>query len=58
VVRELRYVGPATFFLVESDNGERFEVFAGPDAARVDERVYVEATRIIELPDTGGGTLR
>jgi ABC-type Fe3+/spermidine/putrescine transport system ATPase subunit len=61
VVRELRYVGPATFFLVESEQGERFEVFAEPNAARVDDRVYVEATRVIELPDArgaGGGTTR
>jgi ABC-type Fe3+/spermidine/putrescine transport system ATPase subunit len=57
VVRELRYTGPVTSFLVEGENAERFEVLAEPDAARVDERVYVEATRVIELPDTdpGGG---
>ena len=53
VVRELRYIGSATFFLVEGDDGERFEVLAQPDAARVDERVCVAATRVIELPDTG-----
>ncbi|HJS43267.1 MAG TPA: ABC transporter ATP-binding protein [Gemmatimonadales bacterium] len=52
VVRELRYTGPVTFFLVEGESGERFEVLAEPDAARIDERVYVEATRVIELPDT------
>ena len=53
VVRELRYTGPVSFFLVEGENGERFEVLAEPDAARIDERVHVEATRVIELPDSG-----
>ena len=54
VVRELRYTGPVSFFLVEGENGERFEVLAEPDAARVDERVQVAATRVIELPEPGG----
>jgi ABC-type Fe3+/spermidine/putrescine transport system ATPase subunit len=53
VVRELRFTGPVTFFLVESENGERFEVLAESNAARVNDRVFVEATRIIELPDPG-----
>jgi ABC-type Fe3+/spermidine/putrescine transport system ATPase subunit len=49
VVRERRYTGAAAFFLVEGDDKERFEVLAEPDAARVGERVYVEATRVIAL---------
>ncbi|HEV2669644.1 MAG TPA: ABC transporter ATP-binding protein [Gemmatimonadales bacterium] len=53
VVRELRYTGPATFFLVEGEDGQRFEVLAQPDAARVDERVHVAATRVIVLPEPG-----
>jgi len=53
VVRELRYTGPATFFLVEGEDGERFEVLAQPDAARIDERVHVAATRVIVLPEPG-----
>jgi len=53
VVRELRYTGPATFFLVEGEEGERFEVLAQPDAARIDERVHVAATRVIVLPEPG-----
>ena len=53
VVREMRYTGPVAFFLLEGEGGERFEVLAEPDAARVDERVHVQATRVIELPDTG-----
>ena len=53
VVREQRYTGPVTFFLVEGETGERFDVVAEPDSARVGDRVYVEATRVIELPDAG-----
>jgi putative spermidine/putrescine transport system ATP-binding protein len=49
VVRERRYTGAAAFFTVESDDHERFEVLAEPDAAQVGERVYVEATRVIAL---------
>jgi len=53
VVRERRYTGAAAFFIVESDDGERFEVLAQPDAARVGERVHVEATRTIALSENG-----
>jgi ABC-type Fe3+/spermidine/putrescine transport system ATPase subunit len=49
VVRERRYTGSAAFFLIEGDDHARFEVLAEPDAARVGERVYVEATRMITL---------
>jgi ABC-type Fe3+/spermidine/putrescine transport system ATPase subunit len=49
VVRERRYVGAGAFFLVEGDDQQRFEVLAEPDAAKVGERVYVEATRVIAL---------
>ncbi len=49
IVRERRYIGAAAFFLVEADDHERFEVLAEPDAAKVGERVYVEATRVIAL---------
>jgi len=49
IVRERRYVGAAAFFLIEADDHQRFEVLAEPDAARVGERVYVEATRVIAL---------
>jgi ABC-type Fe3+/spermidine/putrescine transport system ATPase subunit len=45
VVRERRYTGPAAFFLVEGDDGVRFEVQAEPDAATVGQRVYVQAAR-------------
>jgi ABC-type Fe3+/spermidine/putrescine transport system ATPase subunit len=53
VVRERRYTGAAAFFIVETDAGERFEVLAEPDATRVGERVYVEATRVIALSENG-----
>ena len=53
VVRERRYTGAAAFFLVEGDDHGRFEVLAEPDAARVGERVYVEATRVIAFSENG-----
>jgi len=53
VVRERRYIGATALFLVESDAGERLEVLAEPDAADVGERVYLEATRVISLPEEG-----
>jgi len=53
VVRERRYTGAAAFFLVESESGERFEVLAEPDAAKVGDRVFVEAERVIRVPETG-----
>ena len=51
VVRERRYTGSSAFFQVEGDDGQRFEVLAEPDGAQVGTRVYVEATRVIALPD-------
>jgi ABC-type Fe3+/spermidine/putrescine transport system ATPase subunit len=53
VVRERRYTGAAAFFLVESDSGERFEVLAEPDAAKVGDRVFVEAERVIRVTENG-----
>jgi ABC-type Fe3+/spermidine/putrescine transport system ATPase subunit len=52
-VKERRYTGAAAFYLVESDAGERFEVLAEPGAARVGERVYVEAARTIAFAEDG-----
>jgi len=49
IVRERRYTGPAAFFTVEADSGERFEVQAEPGAAQVGDRVYVQAARAISL---------
>src|SRR3989442_782589 len=54
VVRERRYTGAAAFFQIEGDDGQRFEVLAEPDGAQVGARVYVEATRVIALPDEAG----
>ncbi len=53
VVRERRYTGAAAFFIVESDSGERFEVLAEPDAAKVGDRVFVEAERVIRFAENG-----
>src|SRR5207244_582854 len=47
VVRERRYTGAAAFYQVETEPGDRLEVLAGPAAARVGDRVYVEATRVL-----------
>ena len=53
VVRERRYTGAAAFFLVEGDDGERFEVMSEPDAAQLGERVHVQATRVIQFSERG-----
>ena len=53
VVRERRYTGAAAFFLVETGDGERFEVLAEPDAARVGDRVFVQAERVIRVVENG-----
>jgi ABC-type Fe3+/spermidine/putrescine transport system ATPase subunit len=50
IVRERRYTGAAAFYLVEGDHGERFEVQAEPAAARVGERVYVQAAHVMSFP--------
>lgn len=49
IVRERRYTGPAAFFTVETDGGDRFEVLAEPGAAQVGARVHVQAVRAIRL---------
>ena len=49
VVRECRYTGASAFFTVEAETGDRFEVLAEPGAARVGERVHVQAARAIRL---------
>jgi ABC-type Fe3+/spermidine/putrescine transport system ATPase subunit len=51
VVKERRYTGAAAFYLIETERGERFEVQAAPDAARVGERVHVEATQVMTFPE-------
>lgn len=53
VVRDRRYTGAAAFYLVETELGDRLEVLAGPDAARVGDRVYLEATRVLTFPEEG-----
>ena len=51
VVKERRYTGAAAFFQVETDGGERLEVLAAPDAARVGERVHLEAVKVLTFPE-------
>jgi len=55
VVRERRYTGAAAFYQVDTEPGDRLEVQAGPGAARVGERVYVEATGVMTFAEGGGG---
>jgi ABC-type Fe3+/spermidine/putrescine transport system ATPase subunit len=50
VVVERRYTGAAAFFQVEGEGANRFEVQSGPDAARVGERVLIEAVRVLRFP--------
>jgi putative spermidine/putrescine transport system ATP-binding protein len=52
-VRERRYTGAAAFFLVEGEQGERFEVRAAPGAVTVGQHVFVEATQVITFADDG-----
>src|SRR5256885_2280496 len=51
VVKERRYTGAAALYLVDGDRGERFEVLAAPGAARVGDRVFVEATRLLTFAE-------
>src|SRR5437867_7265387 len=51
VVRERRYTGAAAFYLVEMEPGDRLEVLARPEAARVGDRVYLEAVRVLTFPE-------
>ncbi len=53
VVAERRYTGAAAFYHVTLETGERVEVLAAPDAARVGERVSVAATRTLCFADPG-----
>ena len=51
VVAERRYTGAAAFYLIESEGGQRFEVQAAPGAAKVGDRVAVQAERSLVFPD-------
>jgi hypothetical protein len=53
VVRERRFTGAWAFYLVDGDGagGARLEVLAAPDAARVGDRVCVEATHVLTFPE-------
>ena len=53
VVRARRYTGASAYFTVEG-LGASFEVQAGPRAANVGDRVYVQASRVLRFaPDAG-----
>ena len=51
IVKERRYTGAAALYQVETERGERLEVLAGPEAARVGDRVYVEAGGVLKFPE-------
>jgi ABC-type Fe3+/spermidine/putrescine transport system ATPase subunit len=51
LVRERRYTGAAAFYQVETAQGERLEVMADPTAARVGDRMYVQATQVMTFPE-------
>jgi ABC-type Fe3+/spermidine/putrescine transport system ATPase subunit len=51
VVAERRYTGSTAFFTVTIEGGERLEVEAPPDAARVGDRVSLDAGRTLRFPE-------
>ncbi len=51
VVRERRYAGAAAFYQVETAGGDRLEVLAAPDAARVGASVHVAAERVLTFAE-------
>ncbi len=53
MVRDRRYIGAAAFYTIELESGDRIEALAGPDAARVGDRVYLEAERVMTFPEEG-----
>jgi putative spermidine/putrescine transport system ATP-binding protein len=53
VVAERRYTGAAAFFQVAIETGERLEVQAAPDGARIGDRVSIGAERVLRFPEPG-----
>jgi ABC-type Fe3+/spermidine/putrescine transport system ATPase subunit len=51
VVAERRYTGSTAFFTVALESGERLEVEAAPDAARVGDQVAVGAGGTLSFPE-------
>jgi len=51
VVAERRYTGSTAFYTVTVDSGERLEVEAPPDAARVGDRVSLAAGRTLRFAE-------
>ena len=51
LVKERRYTGAAAFYEIETEHGARLDVLAAPDAARVGDRVHVEAARVMTFAE-------
>ncbi len=51
LVKERRYTGAAAFYEIETEHGARLDVLAAPDAARVGDRVHVEAVRVMTFSE-------
>jgi ABC-type Fe3+/spermidine/putrescine transport system ATPase subunit len=51
LVRERRYTGAAAFYQVETEHGDRLEVSGDPAAARVGDRVYLQAGRVMTFAE-------
>ena len=51
MVAERRYTGSTAFFTVTVESGERLEIEAAPDAARVGDRVSIGGGRTLLFPE-------
>ena len=51
LVKDRRYTGAAAFYEIETEHGARLDVLAAPDAARVGDRVHVEAVRVMTFSE-------
>ena len=51
LVKERRYTGAAAFYEIETEHGARLDVLAAPDAARVGDRVHVEAVQVMTFAE-------
>ena len=51
LVKGRRYTGAAAFYEIETEHGARLDVLAAPDAARVGDRVHVEAVQVMTFAE-------
>ena len=51
LVRERRYTGAAAFYQVETEHGDRLEVLGDPAAARMGDRVYLQAGTVMTFAE-------